>query len=62
MGKEKNKRYLSQLQRFLDATDSVKEERIRNNIIGQMLKCDEILTQLAENEMARIKQNREKTQ
>ena len=28
--KEKNKRYLSQLQRFLDATDSVKEERIRN--------------------------------
>lgn len=54
--KEKNKRYLSQLQRFLDATDRIQEEELRNHIIVQMLKCDSILTELAENEMARIRQ------
>lgn len=54
--KEKNKRYLNQLQRFLDATDRIQEEELRNHIIAQMLKCDLILTELAENEMARIRQ------
>ncbi len=54
--KEKNKRYLNQLQRFLDATDRIQEEELRNHIIAQMLKCDLILTELAENEMAKIRQ------
>ena len=31
--KEKNKRYLTQLQRFLDATDSIKQEELKQNII-----------------------------
>lgn len=54
--KEKNKRYLNQLQRFLDAADSIEREELRNNIIGQMLKCDMILTELAEREIQKYKQ------
>ncbi len=56
--KEKNKSYLRQLQKFLDATDRIKEEELKNHIITQMLKCDLILTQIAEKEIQKIKQNK----
>ena len=36
--KEKNKKYLSHLQKFLDATDSIEREDIKSNVIAQMLK------------------------
>lgn len=57
--KEKNKSYLRQLQKFLDATDSIKDEELKNHIIIQMLKCDDILTQIAENEIEKQKKNKE---
>ena len=50
--KEKNKGYLRQLQRFLDAADNIEEEDLRMTVISEMLKCDNILTQLAERRMA----------
>lgn len=53
--KEKNKKYLSQLQRFLDSTDSIEKEETKNNVIAQMLRCDEILTNLAEKEIQKNK-------
>ena len=53
--KEKNKKYLNQVQRFLDAADSIEREEIRKNVITQMLKCDQILTQLAQNEIKKYK-------
>ncbi|MGN1269492.1 MAG: hypothetical protein ACI4UU_01295 [Clostridia bacterium] len=56
--KEKNKSYLNQLQKFLDATDRIKEEELRNHIIAQMLKCDLILTQIAEREIEKSKENK----
>lgn len=46
--KEKNKKYLNQLQKFLDVADNINEEDLRRNVITQMLKCDAILTELAE--------------
>jgi len=49
--KEKNQRYLRHLQKFLDATDRIKDEKLRNHIIAQMLKCDQALTEIAEKEM-----------
>lgn len=49
--KEKNKRYLNQVQKFLDAADSIEREEIRKNVITQMLKCDQILTQIAQKEI-----------
>ncbi len=53
--KEKNKKYLSHLQKFLDATDSIEKEDIKNNVIAQMLKCDNILTQAALKEIQKYK-------
>ena len=53
--KEKNKKYLNQLQKFLDATDSIEKEDIKNNVIAQMLKCDNILTQAALKEIQKYK-------
>lgn len=57
--KEKNKKYLEQLQKFLDATDSIEKEETKNNVIAQMLKCDLILTELAEKEIEKYSQNNE---
>lgn len=48
--KEKNPEYLQALEKFLDITDNVEEETLKMDIIYQMLKCDEILTKLAEAE------------
>ena len=53
--KEKNKKYLNQLQKFLDATDSIQTEYLKNNIITQMLKCDQILTEIAQKEIQKYK-------
>lgn len=50
--KEKNKGYLRQLQRFLDVADNIKEEDLKRNVISEMLKCDMILTELAERRIA----------
>lgn len=57
--KEKNKRYLKSLQKFLDATDRIKDEEIKNHIITQMLKCDLALTEIAEKEIQKSKMNLE---
>jgi len=54
--KEKNKRYLNQIQKFLDVTDSIEREELKQNVIAQMLRCDQILTELAEREIKKYKQ------
>ncbi len=46
--KEKNDDYLQALQKFFDITDNVEDEKLRMEILYKMLKCDEILTKLAE--------------
>lgn len=46
--KEKNKKYLKELQSFFDKADNIADEELRNKIIGQMLRCDEVLTEIAE--------------
>ncbi len=47
--KEENKKYLKELQNFFDKADNIADENLRNKIVGQMLRCDEILTRIAEN-------------
>ena len=54
--KEKNEKYLMHLQKFLDATDSIEDEELQRHIIGQMLKCDLALTEIAEDEIKKAKQ------
>lgn len=56
--KEKNEKYLTNLQKFLDATDSIEDEELQKHIIGQMLKCDLVLTEIAEKEIQKAKENR----
>lgn len=47
--KESNKTYLREIQNFLDKADNIQDNELKQKIIGQMLRCDNILTQIAEN-------------
>ncbi len=55
--KEKNKGYLRQLQKFLDVADNIEREDLRQSVIAEMLKCDMILTELAEGQIELAKRN-----
>ena len=46
--KEKNKKYLIELQRFLDQADNIENFELRTSITNQMLICDKVLTEIAE--------------
>lgn len=52
--KEKNKEYLKELQNFLDKASNIEDEILKQKIIGQMLRCDDILTKLAEEEFMKF--------
>lgn len=56
--KNKNQKYLFELQKFLDITDNVKEEGLRKLIIYQMLKCDKCLTKIAESMLKKKEDNK----
>ena len=47
--KEKNKKYLKELQNFFDKADNIEDKNLKQLIIGQMLRCDAVLTKIAEN-------------
>ena len=46
--KNKNKKYLFELQKFLDLVDNIEDENLRKMIINQMLRCDRHITNIAE--------------
>ena len=48
--KNKNKEYLKSIEKFLDLASNIKDEDLKNRMINNMLICDKILTQMA-NEM-----------
>lgn len=56
--KEKNKGYLRQLQKFLDVADNIEKEELKKSVIAEMLKCDKILTELAEKKMQEIQKEK----
>ena len=43
-----SKKYLIELEKFLDKAERIKDERLRKDIVIQMLKCDKELTLCAE--------------
>ena len=47
--KEENKLYLRELQKFFDKVDNIENCELRQSIVSQMLMCDKILTEIAEN-------------
>lgn len=46
--KEKNEKYLFELQKFLDKVENIKDDELKQSIIIQMLKCDKVLTEIVE--------------
>ena len=40
---DENKEYLKQKQKFFDLADNIEDERLRKNIVYQMLKLEKIL-------------------
>ena len=46
--KIENKRYLKELQRFFDRVDNIKDKELKKCVIKQMLMCDNVLTEIAE--------------
>ena len=53
--KNKDEKYLFELQKFLDITENITDEVLRKEIIAQMLKCDKRVTQLAEKKFEELK-------
>ena len=52
--KNKNTQYLFEIQKLMDIIDNVENENLRREIIGQVLRCDKYLTDLAENVMSEL--------
>ena len=52
--KSKNKKYLLELEKFLDKADSIDDEEIKREMIIQMLKVDNELTNSAEEMFEKI--------
>lgn len=46
--KEKDRNYLRELQFFFDKADNINDEELKSHIVSQMLRCDKILTEKAE--------------
>ena len=47
--KYNNKQYLLELEKFLDKVDNVENEQLKEDIIFQMHRCDNVLTKICEN-------------
>ena len=46
--KNKNEKYLFEIQKFFDLAENIDDEILRKQLIWQMLRCDKILTKIAE--------------
>lgn len=46
-----NKRYLFELQKFLDLIDNVKDEKLQKELIYQLNKFDKVITEIAEQQI-----------
>ncbi len=52
---EHSKKYLLELQRFLDIAENIQEEKLKKEIINQMFKCTESLIESEKKEKGREK-------
>lgn len=52
--KEKDQNYLRELQSFLDKADNIEDNNLKQLIIGQMLRCDDVLTKIAQSRFKEI--------
>ncbi len=54
--------YLKELQKFLDKAENIEDKELKRDIIIQMLKCDEVLTKIAEKEFEKYYEQGKKCQ
>lgn len=52
--KIQSKEYKKELQKFLDKAENIENEDLRFEVICQMLKCDKVLTKIAEQKIQEI--------
>lgn len=45
--KTENPAYLCEIQKFLDKVENIQDDALKQDIIYQMLRCDEVLTSLS---------------
>lgn len=53
--KYESKQYKAELQKFLDKVDNIEDEKLRLDIIYQMHRCDNVLTELCEDMVRKYK-------
>lgn len=46
--KYENKKYMKELTKFFDLAEQIKDKHLKEEIVGQMLRCDLELTKYAE--------------
>ncbi len=51
--KTKNKRYVKELQKMFDIIDNVQDEELKNRILLQFVRCDEVITELAREQLSK---------
>lgn len=51
--KTKNKRYVKELQKMFDIIDNVQDEELKNRILLQFVRCDELITELAKEHLSK---------
>lgn len=51
--KNKNKKYLKSMEKFLDIASNIKDEDLKNRMINNMLVCDRVLTDIAKDMFAK---------
>lgn len=52
--KTQEKKYLVELQKFLDKADNIENEELKNDIIKQMLKCNKLLTKIEQEKINQV--------
>lgn len=52
--KTQDEKYIFCMQKFLDTCDNIKDEDLKTRVIRTMIVCDDILTNLAINEMEKL--------
>lgn len=56
--KNKNKKYIYEVQKILDLIDNIKDEKLKKEIRYQYINCDRLITKLAEEKIKKISEKR----
>ena len=52
--KNRNKKYLFELQKIIDLTDNIEDNEMKKIFINQIIRCDKTLTEIFEETLKRV--------